>query len=120
MFIPREFACEKPKRLGEWVVTYRVNKLRLLCLSFSSGLEATILIFYFRSGRTAIQMCQLSTFFNDLSNDVSHAIVSIHSLRQKSEGTGDHPLGRLTQKSLVFTGLLEPFKTSATYTVDEC
>ena len=46
-------------------------------VSFNSGLEEAILIFYFRSGQTAFPKGQLDTIYRDLSNGVLHAMFAI-------------------------------------------
>ena len=48
-----------------------------MCSSDSPGLESAILNLYFRSGRKVIQMghLDLDSVFEDLSNDVLHAIL---------------------------------------------
>ena len=76
-----------------------------MCSSESSGLESAILNFYLRSGRTVSLMGHLDSVFEDLSNDVSIAILFCD---QGKNRRGDNPLRKQRRKiGMVVRGLIE-------------
>ena len=50
-----------------WTVCYIFSTSQIMCVSFSSGLEATIQMFRFHSGQTKSPIGLLNTSFQDLS-----------------------------------------------------
>ena len=88
--LPLEMVEPRKHRFSRWgcVPILPIHAAEIICVSIlDSGLEAALLIFYFRSGQTAFRM---DTVFQDLAFQRCLTYY-IHSLRHKSEKVGNTP-----------------------------